>query len=59
MGSLRTFFGAIGALEEVGVLGETDVLEAEEQEPPDTGTKANEGARAQAEGRADDTGVTA
>lgn len=34
-----------------------DILETAEWEPYDIGTKTNEGAAAQAEGRADDAGV--
>lgn len=58
-GLLRDLLWTIRALEEVGALRETDVLEAIEQEPPDTDTKANEGAGVQAEGQAGDARVVA
>lgn len=58
-GSLGASFGAARALEKVDILGGTDILKAVEQEPPNIGTKANEGVRAWTEGRIDDTEAAA
>lgn len=52
-------FGAGGVLEAVSALGGTDILEAVEQESPDTDTKTKEGMRVRVERRADIAGVVA